>query len=172
MVHLLPKRKEGEDSEEISIPSDPVTCLETFIQFLPLFPYTSSLWLGLVPSLGGIAIGTVKQTKSSLSKYWKQFVKNGEKSEKSEKSEKYSVIFTTLLDLFKENIHNSRLGLPFLKTYHYLISAGHLDTVSNLDEHAKNILITTWTCIKATSDPSKKIEGSNVFCAGLRFSGS
>ena len=81
----------------------------------------------------------------------------------------YRHIFTTLLDLLNENITNSRLSLPFLKTYHFLISGGHLDRLG--DEYVKNVILTCWTCMKSTSDPGKKIEGAALLCACLKFNG-
>lgn len=50
----------GQNGDEIVTPADPAACLDTFTQFLQLSHFTRNLWLGLVPSLGGIAIGTVR----------------------------------------------------------------------------------------------------------------
>lgn len=69
MLDKLKKTNKGEESrgvneescgkDEIVTSADPASCLDTFTQFLPFSHYTRNLWLGLVPSLGGIAIGTV-----------------------------------------------------------------------------------------------------------------
>ena len=54
------ERGEEEDDDQIVPPADPAGCLDTFTLFLPFSQFTRNLWLGLVPSLGGIAIGTVR----------------------------------------------------------------------------------------------------------------
>lgn len=75
----------------------------------------------------------------------------------------------TLLELFEENVGNARLSLPFLKTYHFLISGGHLDCLG--DEHVKNVITTTWTCTKTSSEAAKKIEGASLLCSSLKYEG-
>lgn len=53
-------KEERFEEDEIVTSADPASCLDTFTQFLPFSHFTRNLWLGLVPSLGGIAIGTVR----------------------------------------------------------------------------------------------------------------
>ena len=63
MLNLFKRRKEEdkkEEEEEIVTPADPAGCLDTFTQLLPFSHFARNLWLGLVPSLGGIASGTVR----------------------------------------------------------------------------------------------------------------
>lgn len=61
------EEEDKEDKERIVTPADPAGCLDTFTQLLPFSHFTRNLWLGLVPSLGGIAIGTVRFPPSFLS---------------------------------------------------------------------------------------------------------
>lgn len=109
-------------------------------------------------------LSQVKDARAALA----AFLRRHQRSDR----DSYQKIMHHLLNLYEDETQASRLFLPVVHTYEFLVSSGFLDFLQDDGDqgnsHIKRILNTTWKGIR-TSNPAKKMAGITLFCHTLRF---
>uniref|UniRef100_UPI00398F11B9 tubulin-specific chaperone D n=1 Tax=Pristiophorus japonicus TaxID=55135 RepID=UPI00398F11B9 len=129
---------------------------------LPIYQYR--VLLGLTVSVGGLTESTVRYSAQSLFGYLKTIHNDLEAMNK---------FCGTLLQIFKDNIHNDRVSIPLLKMLDQMLANGCFDifTVDESHYYAKELLSLCKEEIRKSKDVQKLRASISVFCGLIQFQG-
>jgi hypothetical protein len=130
-----------------------------FVKLMALEKYMNSVWLGIVSSVGSLTVSVSKRARSALLEFLKVT--------KTRDHSLFIVMIDTLLKLLKENMTVDRLILPLISTFEVLFSSGLLDNIP--PPYVVQVSTLSWTLIKKSSDPTKIMAASSLYCSMLRF---
>ncbi|XP_062930349.1 tubulin-specific chaperone D [Mobula hypostoma] len=129
---------------------------------LPAYQYR--VLLGLTVSVGGLTESTVRYSAQSLFDYLKTIHDDLEAMNK---------FCGTLLQIFRDNLHNDRVSIPLLKMLDQMLANGCFDIFITSESHyfAKELLSLCKKEIKKSRDVQKLRASISVFCGLIQFQG-
>uniref|UniRef100_A0A672ZT53 Tubulin-specific chaperone D n=1 Tax=Sphaeramia orbicularis TaxID=375764 RepID=A0A672ZT53_9TELE len=142
----------------------PSQAFQYITQLLGLTQYQYHTLLGLTVSVGGITESTVHFSSQSLFDHLKGIQHN-------------SVALTqfgdTLLSIFRDNLRNDRVAIPFLKMLNQMLANSCFEIFTTQENHQFCVdLLTLCKEIKKSKDISKLRACISVFCGLIQFQGN
>uniref|UniRef100_A0A667WIG7 Tubulin-specific chaperone D n=1 Tax=Myripristis murdjan TaxID=586833 RepID=A0A667WIG7_9TELE len=132
-------------------------------QLLRLPQYQYHTLLGLTVSVGGITESTVHFSSQSLFGYLKGIQQN---------SAALGQFGDTLLSILKDNLHNDRVSVPFLKMLDQLLANSCFEIFTTQENHQFCVdLLALCKEVKKSKDITKLRSCSAVFCGLMQFQG-
>ncbi|MBN3310433.1 TBCD protein, partial [Amia calva] len=133
-------------------------------QLLRLPAYQYRTLLGLCVSVGGLTESTVRYSAQSLFDHLKGIQQdNGEMVHFGD----------TLLQIFRDNLHNDRVSIPLLKMLDQMLANGCFDIFTTVENHrfCVELLALCKDEIKKSKDIQKLRSSISVFCGLIQFPG-
>ncbi|KAM7371735.1 hypothetical protein PAMP_008946 [Pampus punctatissimus] len=141
----------------------PSQAFQYITQLLGLPQYQYHTLLGLTVSVGGITESTVHFSSQSLFDYLKGIQDN---------SAALSQFGDTLLSIFRDNLRNERVSVPFLKMLNQMLANSCFEIFTTQENHQFCVdLLTLCKEIKKSKDISKLRACVSVFCGLIQFQG-
>ncbi|KAM7387217.1 hypothetical protein PAMA_009704 [Pampus argenteus] len=141
----------------------PSQAFQYITQLLGLPQYQYHTLLGLTVSVGGITESTVHFSSQSLFDYLKEIQDN---------SAALSQFGDTLLSIFRDNLRNERVSVPFLKMLNQMLANSCFEIFTTQENHQFCVdLLTLCKEVKKTKDISKLRACVSVFCGLIQFQG-
>ncbi|XP_051243941.1 tubulin-specific chaperone D isoform X1 [Dicentrarchus labrax] len=141
----------------------PSQAFQYITQLLGLPQYQRHTLLGLTVSVGGITESTVHFSSQSLFEYLRGIQDN------------YAALAQfgdTLLTIFRDNLRNERVSIPFLKMLNQMLANSCFEILTTQENHQFCVeLLTLCKEFKKTKDISKLRACVAVFCGLIQFQG-
>ncbi|XP_016895946.1 tubulin-specific chaperone D isoform X2 [Cynoglossus semilaevis] len=132
-------------------------------QLLGLQQYLYHTLLGLTVSVGGITESTVHFSSQSLFEYMKGI---------QEDAVALTQFGDTLLSIFRDNLHNDRVNIPFLKMLNQMLTNGCFEIFTKQEDHPFCVnILNLCKEFKKSRDVSKLRSCVSVFCGLIQFQG-
>ncbi|XP_042248977.1 tubulin-specific chaperone D isoform X1 [Thunnus maccoyii] len=141
----------------------PSQAFQYITQLLGLPQYQYHTLLGLTVSVGGITESTVHFSSQSLFDYLKGI---------QDDSAALSQFGDTLLSIFRDNLRNDRVSIPFLKMLNQMLANSCFEIFTTQENHQFCVdLLTLCKEIKKSKNISKLRACVAVFCGLIQFQG-
>ncbi|CAK6963090.1 tubulin-specific chaperone D [Scomber scombrus] len=141
----------------------PSQAFQHITQLLGLPQYQYHTLLGLTVSVGGITESTVHFSSQSLFDYLKRI---------QEDIAALSQFGDTLLSIFRDNLRNDRVSIPFLKMLNQMLANNCFEIFTTQENHQFCVdLLTLCKEIKKSKNISKLRACVSVFCGLIQFQG-
>lgn len=141
----------------------PSQAFQYITQLLGLPQYQYHTLLGLTVSVGGITESTVHFSSQSLFDYLKGI---------QDDSAALSQFGDTLLNIFRDNLRNDRVSIPFLKMLNQMLANSCFEIFTTQENHQFCVdLLTLCKEIKKSKNISKLRACVAVFCGLIQFQG-
>ncbi|XP_028267765.1 tubulin-specific chaperone D isoform X2 [Parambassis ranga] len=141
----------------------PSQAFQYIVQLLGLPVYQYHTLLGLTVSVGGITESTVHFSSQSLFDYVKGI---------QESNDALTQFGDTLLSIFRDNLRNDRVSVPFLKMLSQMLANGCFELFATQENHHfGEDLLALCKELKKSKDVSKLCACVSVFCGLIQFQG-
>ncbi|XP_070778789.1 tubulin-specific chaperone D [Enoplosus armatus] len=141
----------------------PSQAFQYITQLLGLPQYQCHTLLGLTVSVGGITESTVHFSSQSLFDYLRGIQNN---------SAALAQFGDTLLNIFRDNLRNDRVSIPFLKMLNQMLANSCFEIFTTQENHQFCVeLLTLCKEVKKAKDISKLRACVSVFCGLIQFQG-
>ncbi|KAG7468800.1 tubulin-specific chaperone D isoform X1 [Solea senegalensis] len=132
-------------------------------QLLGLPQYHYHTLLGLTVSVGGITESTVNFSSQSLLNYLKGI---------QDDSVALTQFGDTLLSIFRDNLHNDRVNIPFLKMLNLLLTNGCFEIFNTQENHQFCVdILDLCKELRKSKDVTKLNACIAIFCGLMQFQG-
>ncbi|XP_070704399.1 tubulin-specific chaperone D [Pempheris klunzingeri] len=141
----------------------PSQAFQYITQLLGLLQYQCHTLLGLTVSVGGITESTVHFSSQSLFEYLKGI---------QDSSAALTQFGDTLLSIFRDNLRNDRVSIPFLKMLNQMLANSCFEIFTTQENHPFCVdLLALCKEFKKAKDISKLRACISVFCGLIQFQG-